>query len=373
MPAFHEFFSGGGMARLGLGERWECTFSNDFCPKKAKAYRANFGGEELHQDDIKNITVSDLPGRPALSWASFPCQDLSLAGNGAGLNGERSGTFNRFIHLLAGLKTEKRHPGIVVLENVVGTLHSNQGKDFELIVDALRQLGYRVGCMLIDGVHFVPQSRPRVFFVATLLPKSKMGGLVRTEPHDIWHPDKIRTAYQQLSEKNKRAWLWWDLPVPEPRKQKLMDIVEREGAGFEVNPREKTDYLISMMSDRNLKKLNEAKSTGQLVAGGLYRRVRRQPDGTKLQRSEVRFDGIAGCLRTPSGGSSRQTVLLVDGDEVKSRLLTTREVARLMGVPEEYKVPDSYNEAYHLFGDGLVVPAVSWLERGLLTPLNQRM
>src|SRR4051812_47779370 len=79
--SWYEFFAGGGMARLGLGERnWECTFANDICEKKAAAYRAAFRpARELRVGDIGTLSVNDLPGNPSLAWASFPCQDLSLA------------------------------------------------------------------------------------------------------------------------------------------------------------------------------------------------------------------------------------------------------------------------------------------------------
>jgi DNA (cytosine-5)-methyltransferase 1 len=91
---WYEFFAGGGMARLGLGAKWNCVFSNDWCEKKASAYRAYFGpSKELKVTDVAKLTPKDLPGTPDLVWASFPCQDLSLAGGGAGLGGERSGTF----------------------------------------------------------------------------------------------------------------------------------------------------------------------------------------------------------------------------------------------------------------------------------------
>ena len=86
-------------------------------------------------------------------------------------------------------------------------------------------------------------------------------------------------------------------------------------------------------------------------------------------RAEIRFDDVAGCLRTPSGGSSRQTILVVDGDRVRSRLLCTREAARLMGLPESYKLPRAYNEAYHLVGDGVAVPVVRHLGQHLFEPL----
>ena len=91
---WYEFFAGGGMARLGLGPQWNCTFANEWCEKKARAYRAYFGkSPELKLKDICSLKTSELPGHAELVWASFPCQDLSLAGSGAGLRGERSGTF----------------------------------------------------------------------------------------------------------------------------------------------------------------------------------------------------------------------------------------------------------------------------------------
>jgi DNA (cytosine-5)-methyltransferase 1 len=76
---FFEFFAGGGMARLGLGSEWRCAFANDWCKKKATAYRAYFGGSDLRVCNVGDLTNSDLPGTPTLVWGSFPCQDLSLA------------------------------------------------------------------------------------------------------------------------------------------------------------------------------------------------------------------------------------------------------------------------------------------------------
>ena len=83
--------------------------------------------------------------------------------------------------------------------------------------------------------------------------------------------------------------------------------------------------------------------------------------GQRVQRAEVRFDDVAGCLRVPTGGSSRQTIMIVDGDKIRSRLLSAREAARLMGLPDTYKLPRQYNDAYALCGDGVVVPVVRYL------------
>src|SRR5882724_3971633 len=97
---FYEFFAGGGMARIGLGSAWRCTFANEWSEKKAASYEAYFGCDGLKVDDVANLSIEDLPGVPALMWASFPCQDLSLAGSGAGLKGKRSGTFHVFWKLV---------------------------------------------------------------------------------------------------------------------------------------------------------------------------------------------------------------------------------------------------------------------------------
>ena len=91
--SFYEFFAGGGMVRAGLGEAWRCLFANDFDHKKGETYKKNWGGHELQVIDVGKVKTSDLPSSPDLAWASFPCQDLSLAGGGAGLKGEGSGTF----------------------------------------------------------------------------------------------------------------------------------------------------------------------------------------------------------------------------------------------------------------------------------------
>ena len=115
------------------------------------------------------------------------------------------------------------------------------------------------------------------------------------------------------------------------------------------------------MSDVNRAKLEVAKGAKRRLVGTIYKRTRFDDAGRKVQRAEIRFDDVAGCLRTPMGGSSRQTIMLIEGKKVRSRLLSPREAARLMGLPEEYELPDNYNEAYHLAGDGVAVPVVRFL------------
>ena len=154
------------MARAGLGDGWQCLFANDFDYKKAGTYKTHWGDDVLRFGDVRELTTAALPGRADLAWASFPCQDLSLAGGGAGLRGDRSGTFWPFWHLIESLDTEGRSPSLVVLENVCGTLTSHNGRDFAAICGALSESGYRYGALVVDAALFVPQSRPRLFIVA---------------------------------------------------------------------------------------------------------------------------------------------------------------------------------------------------------------
>jgi DNA (cytosine-5)-methyltransferase 1 len=369
MPSFYEFFAGGGMARAGLGRGWTCRFANDFDSKKGASYAANWGDGDLKIDDIAKLATRDLPGTADLAWASFPCQDLSLAGAGAGLSGERSGTFWPFWRLIQKLGKEGRAPALVVLENVCGALASHDGKDFAAIGAAVVAGGYRLGAVIVDAVHFVPQSRPRLFIVCVQREQVIPAGLTDDEPDALWHPAHLTNAYQKLSRRAKEAWVWWRLPVPKVRTSVFADLIEDEPQGVAWHTPEETRYLLSLMSAINRKKVEQAKKLGVRMVGGIYKRTRINDDGKRVQRAEVRFDDIAGCLRTPIGGSSRQSIITVEGKKVRSRLLSPREAARLMGLPESYKLPGKYNEAYHLAGDGVAVPVVRFLAENILEPL----
>jgi len=370
--AWYEFFAGGGMARLGLGSRWKCAFANEWCEKKAAAYRAYFGrSPELLVKDVAELSVDDLPGEPDLVWASFPCQDLSLAGSGAGLDGERSGTFKPLWRLVKSMARKGRTPSLVVLENVVGTLTSHQGSDFTAIVRALSGSGYRVGALVIDAVRFLPQSRPRLFLVGAQSSLPIARGLSCQAPLEPWHPKALVRAAESLPQSLRTHWVWWSLPVPHCRVPTLESLIEENPTATCWHTAVETKKLLNLMDSLHRKKVDDARRLGGRWIGTVYKRTRLNGDGAKTQRAEVRFDGIAGCLRTPVGGSSRQTVIVVENGTVRTRLLSPREAARLMGVPDSYPLPCSYNEAYHVFGDGVAVPVVRWLEKYLLSPLSE--
>lgn len=366
---FYEFFAGGGMARAGLGDGWKCLFANDFDFRKGATYQANWGPREIKISDVRKIQTPDLPETADLAWGSFPCQDLSLAGGGAGLRGERSGTFYPFWSLIRGLAAEGRAPSVVTLENVVGTLTSHGGTDFTAIVETFSEAGYRVGGLVIDAALFVPQSRPRLFVVGVRRDVEIDPALLAPGPVLPFHSRGLQNAVDRVPDLARRDWLWWNLPTPPVRNSCFADLIEETPTGVSWHTPEETTALLRSMSPLNLSKVEAAKRAGRRMVGGVYKRTRPSaPDG-KAVRAEVRFDDVAGCLRTPAGGSSRQTVIVVDGKRVRSRLISSREAARLMGLPDDYRLPTAYNEAYHLVGDGVAVPVVRFLSDHLLEPL----
>jgi DNA (cytosine-5)-methyltransferase 1 len=360
-----EFFAGSGLVRLGLAPEFETLWANDICAKKRAVYVANHIQNKFHLGDIQDVRGRDLPVAD-LAWASFPCQDLSLAGNLGGMNaGTRSGLFWEWVRVLEEMGRNGKRPPVLVAENVVGFVVANEGKHFKLAYGALRELGYRVGAVVIDAKAFVPQSRPRAFIIAAS-EDIPLDGLSQQFPSGPFHTaGLVRTSFAV----NDPEWVWWSLPLPQGNRPTFADLCERDAP---CDPLSKTREICAMLSPLNRKKLNAARRAKTFFAGTAYKRTRPDEEGNKIQRLEVRFDGIAGCLRTPNGGSSRQTVILVDQGSVRSRLMTLRECARLMGAPNSYKLNGSYNDGYRAMGDAVAVPVTRWLTRHLLAALASR-
>jgi DNA (cytosine-5)-methyltransferase 1 len=359
----YEFFAGGGLARLGLEPDFTCVFANDFDPAKANAYRTAWGEADMRQGDIWSLASTDLPGQAALAWASFPCQDLSLAGARRGLAAPRSGAFWGFHRLIEKLAHEMRAPDVLALENVSGLLSSHGGADFTALVHALDGLGYRVGALEIDASLFTPQSRPRLFIIAA---RNAASHLISSGPIEPFHSMALRNVVARMPDNLRKHFVWWRLDTPPKRNTRLADVLEDEGVAW--NSEEQTAKLLSQMSPLQRARVDALRESGRRELGAVFRRIRIE-HGERVQRAEARFDGIAGCLRTPTGGSSRQLLLFIEGDAIRSRLITPREAARLMGVPDEYPLPASQTAALHLIGDAVCVPVVRWLSQHLLGPL----
>jgi len=366
-----EFFAGGGMARAGLGEGWACALANDIDPAKARVYAANWGADHLTLGDVAALSPEALPRPLALAWASSPCQNLSLAGGRGGLSGARSAAFWPWWRLMRALGAAGRAPRVIAFENVAGLLSSGGGADFTAVAQSFAEGGYRFGALVIDAARFVPQSRPRLFMVA-LHDSAGFSPLTRPDPDPAWTPPALIAAQARLPEALKARWRWWRLPAPPLRNQWLADILEADAAVRWFDAR-RTAALLALMAPAHRARVAAVQRQTQAQGGRrvatVYRRTRPDGAGGRAQRAEARFDDMAGCLRTPAGGSSRQTLLVVEGDQLRARLLTPREAARLMGLPDSYRLPPTATEAYRLLGDGVAAPVAGWLGAHLLAPL----
>ncbi|MEO1406394.1 MAG: DNA cytosine methyltransferase, partial [Pseudomonadota bacterium] len=290
-------------------------------------------------------------------------QDLSLAGNRSGLSASRSGNFWHFWSLMRDLAVEGRAPKLIVIENVPGLLTSSHGADFRAMVTSLTEIGYRCGVLELDAADFVPQSRKRIFVVCA------RGNVDRELLADKPGYGQQRAVSKDVLEDWKASnLLHWYLPPPMERQSMLIDVLEQAPPRHAWRSEAACDALLDQMTPPHRARVAVAEQHPDPQVGAVYRRVR---DG--VARAEVRYDGLAGCIRTLKGGSSRQLLLISEAGQTRLRGLTAREAARLMGLPDTYQLPRTLTAATNLAGDGVCVPLVRWLAEHLLHPIVRKV
>lgn len=362
-PRFAEFFAGIGLMRLGLERAgWTIAFANDIDPKKLEMYRLAFPDAEQHYlvRDVHTLAPEELP-TVELATASFPCTDLSLAGAREGLRGKQSSAFWGFVRALE--KMGERRPPLVLLENVTGFLTSHGGKDFGDAMSALNELGYAVDPFIIDAVSFVPQSRQRLFVVGSR-PRLQAAEPARTGflfGDDEARPKPLAAFIKAHPE---ICWSLRELPRLPRSRARLADVLEDLPANSPVWWSEvRLEYLVSQMSERHRQAVTTMTAKSERGVATAFRRIRH---GKSM--AEVRTDGIAGCLRTPKGGSARQILIVTEHNKIRARLLTARECARLMGAPQ-FPIAVPLSQALFGFGDAVCADVVEWIARYYLTPM----
>lgn len=358
-----EFFSGIGLMRIGLERQgWMIRFANDIDEQKCSLYRAHFDDAEEHllKGDIHEIDPAVVPA-VTLATASFPCNDLSLAGTRKGLAGNQSSAFWGFVQMLERMGS--RRPPIVLLENVTGFLTSHGGSDFRNALMALNKLGYSVDAFILDAARFVPQSRQRLFVIGSL--ETPMSQDSVKEQFQFFQSDvrpkglaKFILAHDEIN------WNIRPLPSQPELILTLTDILEDlpDSSSYWWN-KERREYLLDQMSPRHRTIAEEMICGNEITFGTVFRRVR---NGKSM--AELRTDGIAGCLRTPRGGSGRQILFKAGKGKFAVRLLTPRECARLMGA-DDFTINVPLNQALFGFGDAVCVPVIEWIAVNYLNPL----
>lgn len=348
-----------GLERAG----WQAVFANDIDPVKARLYAANYPDACVHfaLEDVWRLSASDIPD-VTLATASFPCTDLSLAGRRTGLSGVQSSAFWGFERLLREMG--ERRPPLVLLENVPGLLSSNGGRDLEAVLLSLNALGYAADVLLADAAHFVPQSRARLFVIGRQADDCRLESCetLSAELATQLRPERLAAFIR------RHAHIQWARPFALPalpsRVKTLGDVVERlpedDRRWFDAG---REAYLLSQLSPRHRARIEARAHDLTPAYFAAFRRVR---NGRTVV--EARFDGMAGCLRTPKGGSARQIMLQAGGGRIRARYFTPLEYARLMGA-DGFALSGSVTESLFGFGDAVCVPVVTWIAAHYLNAL----
>jgi DNA (cytosine-5)-methyltransferase 1 len=353
-----EFFAGIGLVRMGLeAHGLKVVWANDIDVNKHTLYVANFDASDFRLDDIRNVRGWELPDID-LATASFPCTDLSLAGNRAGLHGIQSSMFWEFARVLDEVENL---PSTILIENVPSFASSHAGQDLRSAISKLNRLGYWCDLLVINARHFVPQSRARLFIVGSV---KQLGN-----SSNVWEPSEIRPAWiQRFVNQNPSLRLHaLDLTLPPPTEDTLADIVERLSVSDERWwDAARYQRFLSELSPAQQERLKCMTASDFPVWATAYRRTRYGRPAW-----EIRGDAISGCLRTARGGSSRQALVEAGLGVSRVRWMTSTEYARLQGAEgyEFASVPE--NRALFGFGDAVCVPVVAWLAQSYLIPLLQ--
>ena len=356
-----EFFAGIGLMRMGLDrEGLSTVWANDIDPKKWQMYRTNFpdADDVFSIKDVHKVNSAELPDID-LATASFPCNDLSLAGARHGLAGSQSSAYWGFIDVLQSMGS--RRPPVVLLENVPGFLTSNDGNDFRDALLSLNDLGYAVDAFMVDAARFVPQSRLRLFVIGSKASSQKLNETADTFFQSDTRPESLADFIFLNPEV---GWSIRNLPSLPRLGHSLKDIVEDVPLNSTLWwSKDRASYLLGQMSEKHRATAEQMIRGDELSYGTVFRRVR-----AGRSMGELRTDGIAGCLRTPRGGSGRQILFCAGHGQYRVRLLTPRECARLMGA-DDYNISVPLNQALFGFGDAVCVPVIQWIARNYLKPL----
>ena len=322
---FIDLFAGIGGLRRGfesIGGR--CIFTSEWDKYSQQTYRANFPDDDHEiNGDITRIEASEIPAHDVL-LAGFPCQPFSIAGvskkNALGrAHGFEDKTQGTLFYDVARIIKHHR-PAAFLLENVRNLVGHDKGKTFQTIKDVLtNELGYTIDFRVIDGRHWTPQHRERIFIVGF---------------------------------REDQGFRFADMKVPDAA-PKLRDILHREADETEIPDQKYTVGNSGRVADKYT-------LTDHLWNYLQRYKEKHQAAGNGFGFGLVGPDDVARTLsaRYYKDGSE----ILIRQDGKAPRRLTPRECARLMGFDSprgaEFIIPVSDTQAYRQFGNSVVVPAV---------------
>lgn len=322
---FIDLFAGIGGLRRGfesIGGR--CVFTSEWDKYSQQTYRANFPNDDHEiNGDIRAVEAADIPAHDVL-LAGFPCQPFSIAGvskkNALGrAHGFADATQGTLFFDVARIIAHHR-PAAFLLENVRNLVSHDKGNTFKTIRRVLEEdLGYTIDCRIIDGSHWTPQHRERIFIVG------------------------FREA---------QGFRFADMKVPDAA-PKLREILHPQ------NGEETPDQRFTI---GNFGNVSPKYTLTDHLWGYLQRyKEKHQKAGNGFGFGLVGPDDVSRTLSARYYKDGSEILVKQEGGKVPRRL-TPRECARLMGFDEpqgsEFIIPVSDTQAYRQFGNSVVVPAV---------------
>lgn len=322
---FIDLFAGIGGIRLGFQSHGgRCVFTSEWNTWSKKTYVENFGDAHEIVGDIVPYDAKDIPDHDVL-LAGFPCQPFSIAGvskkNALGRpHGFECTTQGTLFFDVARIIAEKR-PKAFLLENVKNLVSHDKGNTFKVILRTLREeLGYDVHYRVIDASHFVPQHRERILIVGFREPT---------------------------------GFSWDALQLPETGPT-LSSILHPENGSELPQP----PYTHGAKAAVHDKYVLTDKLWAYLQAYAEKHRAAGNGFGFGLVTPEQTARTLS--ARYYKDGSE---ILVSRGKNKNPRRLTPRECARLMGFPDDFKIPVSDTQAYRQFGNSVAVPVIREVAR----------
>ena len=293
------------------------------------------GGEGRHpsaDSTLGNGEVVDL------LCGGFPCQDVSVAGKRAGLEGNRSGLFWEFVRVARSVR-----PTTILLENVPGLLSSNTGRDFRTVVGALVELGYGVAWRVLNSRFFgVPQRRRRVFVLGVLT-----DGDTRIASERAAEILSVGSRCERHPAKGQEKG-------PETSVASLSGL----GSGGPDDNDGKNGRLVTAITTRSGNTQDDQQTT-QLVA---YSVTPESGQGTDLRVCRVDTSPALGAAALQKDAD--RGVKVASASSV--RRLTPTECERLQGFPDGWTAFGADSRRYAALGDAVTVNVAEWIGRRIM-------
>ena len=346
--------------------------------------------------DISTLTgkhiLQHAPVIDVVAWGS-PCQDLSVAGKRAGLEGSRSGLFHEGVRIIKELRkeTNNEYPRISIWENVYGALNSNRGADFGVILNEMAEAGALVQeWRVLDAQYFgVPQRRRRVFLISifdTATATRCPDPLLPVSEGVQWHPATSHTTRQTTpSETSASSGDGSEPPI----------LIDRAAFNQGINAQYDTHISDDPVSPSLVARGPHAVATSDPV---LMRQREGKPGGGKGpllsndksltlsgSNDQTLFTPIPDSLCTnysfdtqfgsnaevykdkaPPLKASQQSPSIANSSTMAVRRLTPLECERLMGWPDDWTAGQSDTHRYKQCGNGVASPVAQWIAQQLL-------